>query len=160
MAESDCPHCKKLLRIIEKEEISYNRCLESPNAAKVLCYDCNLYLCSKCNTSHPCTHKILYIDTTPALEIPQQVIECCGEPWGIAINKNGSKWAVADLASNFCTLWLILSTTYKLSELSNVIPSGCLIHQSHHLCSQPTGDSDHYHYKCICGGWSLLTMYM
>lgn len=96
MAESDCPHCKKLLRIIEKEEISYNRCLESPNAAKVLCYDCNLYLCSKCNTSHPCTHKILYIDTTPALEIPQQVIECCGEPWGIAINKNGSKWAVAD----------------------------------------------------------------
>ena len=60
-----------------------------------------MYLCSNCNACHPCTHKILQIGTTPALETPQQVIECRGEPWGIAFNKDGSKWAVAD-NSNHC----------------------------------------------------------
>lgn len=100
MAESDCSRCKKLLKIIEKEEISCDCCLENPKAAKVLCYDCNMYLYSNSNERHHCAHKI-QISTIPALDTAQQVIKCCGEPWGIAFTKNGSKWAVAD-NSNHC----------------------------------------------------------
>ena len=110
----NCPRCNKLLDIIDRKPLSCDRCKTS-NQAMVFCTQCDHdgeFLCEGCNHIHSiqCSeHRIVRLNMQPSFGIhkPWKTKEIInpngskGEPWGVAVSKTGSLWAVAD-NTNHC----------------------------------------------------------